>query len=63
MKSEHCSLKIVELDFEIPAARTKGSLNTIEGFISNVIDDLSMLQEERRVEIKLKTFFVNIFAL
>jgi len=48
VKSEHCSLKIVELDFEIPAARTKGSLNTIEGFISNVIDDLSMLQEERR---------------
>jgi zinc finger protein len=50
VKSEHCSLKIAELDFEIPAARTKGSLNTIEGHLSNTIDDLSMYQDARRIQ-------------
>jgi len=50
VKSEHCALKIAELDFEIPAARTKGSLNTIEGLLSNTIDDLSMYQDARRVK-------------
>lgn len=39
VKSEHCSIRIPELDFEIPSSK-KGSVNTIEGFISNAIDDL-----------------------
>lgn len=40
VKSEHASLKIPHLEFEIPPSK-KGYLNTIEGFISNAIDELS----------------------
>ena len=39
VKSEHCSLRIPELDFEVPSSK-KGSVNTIEGFIVNAIEDL-----------------------
>ena len=39
IKSEHATIKIPELDFEIPANK-KGTVNTIEGFIRNTIEDL-----------------------
>jgi zinc finger protein len=42
-------LRIVELDFEIPASKSKGSLNTLEGFIANTIEDLKADQDQRRV--------------
>ena len=42
-------MKIPEISLEIPAARSKGSLSTIEGLLSSVIDDLEETQDERRV--------------
>jgi zinc finger protein len=56
VKSEHCSLKIPELDFEIPAQKTKGVLNTIEGFLADSIEDLQADQEQRKV----KHIIINI---
>ncbi|KAL4463403.1 hypothetical protein ABPG72_017124 [Tetrahymena utriculariae] len=47
VKSEHCTIRIPELDFEIPSTR-KGSVNTIEGFLMNTIEDLQSDQEERK---------------
>ena len=48
VKSEHAVLRIPELDFEIPATAKKGSLNTIEGLLQNIIDGLEQDQEERK---------------
>lgn len=39
--SEHCSIKFVELDLEIPA-NNKGSINTIEGILKTAYDGMSM---------------------
>jgi len=39
IKSEHATIKIPELDFEIPANK-KGTINTIEGYVTNTIEDL-----------------------
>jgi len=39
IKSEYAVIKIPSLSFEIPANK-KGSINTIEGFISNTVKDL-----------------------
>jgi len=47
IRSEFCSIRIPELDFEIPCVK-KGSINTIEGFIANAIDDLQSDQDERK---------------
>lgn len=33
VKSDACTLRIPELDFEIPANTQKGQLSTIEGFL------------------------------
>jgi len=48
VKSEHATIKIPELDLEIPAITQKGVINTVEGFLSKTIDGLNELQEERR---------------
>ncbi|CDK24679.1 unnamed protein product [Kuraishia capsulata CBS 1993] len=48
VKSESCVCKFVELDLEIPAMR--GQLTTVEGLLSEMIDDLSGDQEERRTK-------------
>ncbi len=48
MKSEYATIRIPELDFEIPPQTQKGSINTVEGFIARSIIGLSELQEERR---------------
>jgi len=47
VKSEWASIRIPELDFEIPCSK-KGSLNTIEGFLRQSIEEISFLQEERQ---------------
>ena len=39
IKSEHATIKIPELDFEIPDNK-KGTINTIEGYVTNTIEDL-----------------------
>lgn len=39
IRSEFASIRIPELDLEMPSSK-KGSVNTIEGFIMNSIEDL-----------------------
>ena len=48
MKSEYATIRIPEIDLEIPPQTQKGSINTIEGFIQRTIMGISELQEERR---------------
>lgn len=33
VKSDACTLKVPELDFEVPANTQKGKLSTVEGFL------------------------------
>lgn len=40
VKSEHCTVKIPELDFEIPPQTQKGSLTTVEGLIQKAAEGL-----------------------
>jgi zinc finger protein len=51
VKSENATIKVPELDLEIPPQTQKGSINTLEGFLAKTIEGLSDLQEERRVRI------------
>ena len=48
VKSEYATIRIPELDFEIPPQTQKGSINTVEGVLARSIDGISELQEERR---------------
>lgn len=48
VKSEFATIKIPELDLEIPPQTQKGTINTIEGFLMKSIEGLSALQEERK---------------
>jgi len=43
VKSEHAIIKIPELDLEIPPQTQKGTVNTVEGFLSKTIEGLSDL--------------------
>jgi zinc finger protein len=45
VKSEHCTVKIPELDFEIPPQTQKGTLSTIEGLVMKASADLKMTAE------------------
>ena len=49
VKSETASIKLVELDFEIPAGTQRGVLSTIEGILDRAIDGLSQEQPVRKV--------------
>ena len=48
VKSEFATIRIPELDFEIPPQTQKGSIKTVEGFLLSTIEGISELQEERR---------------
>ena len=48
VKSEFATIKIPELDLEIPPMTQKGSIKTVEGFLLSTIEGISELQEERR---------------
>lgn len=48
VKSEHATIRIPELDLEIPSQTQKGSINTLEGFLQKTVEGLQDLQEERR---------------
>ena len=43
VKSEFASIKIPEIDFEIPPQTQKGSIKTVEGFLLSTIEGLSEL--------------------
>ncbi|WVZ24905.1 hypothetical protein V8G54_003449 [Vigna mungo] len=48
VKSESATIKIPELDFEIPPEAQRGSLSTVEGILMRAGDELQALQEERK---------------
>ncbi|KAL2244541.1 zinc finger protein ZPR1 [Sesamum indicum] len=48
VKSETATIKIPELDFEIPPEAQRGSLSTVEGILVRAADELEALQEERK---------------
>ncbi|KAG6392157.1 hypothetical protein SASPL_146368 [Salvia splendens] len=48
VKSETATIKIPELEFEIPPEAQRGSLSTVEGILARAIEGLETLQEERK---------------
>lgn len=40
VKSEYATIRIPELDLEIPPETQKGTINTIEGFIAKTIEGI-----------------------
>uniref|UniRef100_A0A7I4B749 Zinc finger ZPR1-type domain-containing protein n=1 Tax=Physcomitrium patens TaxID=3218 RepID=A0A7I4B749_PHYPA len=48
VKSDVATIKVPELEFEVPPQSQRGTLSTIEGVLSKAVDELRTLQEERR---------------
>ncbi|XP_050228426.1 uncharacterized protein LOC126677705 [Mercurialis annua] len=48
VKSESATIKIPELNFEIPPEAQRGSLSTVEGILVRAADELQALQPERK---------------
>ncbi|XP_076904560.1 uncharacterized protein LOC143560038 [Bidens hawaiensis] len=48
VKSETATIKIPQLDFEIPPEAQRGSLSTVEGILLRACEELQALQEERK---------------
>nr|CAG8434212.1 3387_t:CDS:2 [Entrophospora candida] len=55
VKSETCITKLLEIDLEMPSANQGGKLSTIEGIITNIIEDLSIGQVVRK-ELEPETY-------
>ncbi|RIB17041.1 ZPR1 zinc-finger domain-containing protein [Gigaspora rosea] len=49
VKSETASIKLQELDLEIPATTKRGRLSTVEGVVSSIVEDLSAAQPDRKL--------------
>lgn len=50
VKTDYTSVRIEELDFEIPAKSQKGEVTTVEGIIDRVVNGLTQDQDKRRIE-------------
>lgn len=50
VKSDYSSVRIDELDFEIPALSQKGEVTTVEGIITRCVSGLEQDQENRRID-------------
>lgn len=50
VKSDYTSVKIVEVDFEIPAQSQKGEVTTMEGIIDRAVQGLEQDQPVRRID-------------
>ncbi|KAM3579316.1 nucleolar zinc-finger protein [Umbelopsis sp. WA50703] len=48
VKSDYASVKFIELDLEIPSTSKRGVLTTVEGILSNAIEDLAESQPVRK---------------
>jgi zinc finger protein len=48
VKSDYASVKFLELDLEIPSTAKRGLLTTVEGILSNAIEDLAESQPVRK---------------
>eukprot|EP01117_Protostelium_nocturnum_P001734 TRINITY_DN1213_c0_g1_i1.p1 TRINITY_DN1213_c0_g1~~TRINITY_DN1213_c0_g1_i1.p1 ORF type:complete len:497 (+),score=155.70 TRINITY_DN1213_c0_g1_i1:79-1569(+) len=65
VKSETATIRIPEIDFEIPSNTQRGSLNTIEGFLMQTVEALKSSQEDRarvdpEVALKVAEFIVQL---
>eukprot|EP00923_Selenidium_pygospionis_P024909 GHVN01043732.1.p1 GENE.GHVN01043732.1~~GHVN01043732.1.p1 ORF type:complete len:573 (-),score=159.73 GHVN01043732.1:241-1959(-) len=49
IKSEHASLKVIEVDFEIPSTTQSGVCSTLEGMIMGAVNALTEDQPQRRL--------------
>ena len=49
VKSHKATLRVEELDFEIPPQTQKGSLSTIEGVLTTAVEGLKQQQPLRKV--------------
>lgn len=47
VKSDSASIKIPELDFEVPPEAQRGTLSTVEGVLLRAVEEIGSLQEER----------------
>jgi zinc finger protein len=47
IKSDSASVRIPELDFEIPAMTQRGAISTIEGMLKKAAENLALYQEQR----------------
>lgn len=68
VKSDHTSVRIVELDFEIPAQSQRGEITTLEGMIDRAVLGLEQDQPVRRIEHpddakQIDSFVVSLQAL
>jgi zinc finger protein len=43
VKSEHATIRVLELDLEIPSQTQKGTINTLEGFLQKTVEGLQDL--------------------
>lgn len=48
VKSDSATLKIPELELEVPPESQKGTLSTVEGVLKRAFTDLQLLQDERK---------------
>eukprot|EP00268_Persea_americana_P054899 TRINITY_DN633_c0_g1_i2.p1 TRINITY_DN633_c0_g1~~TRINITY_DN633_c0_g1_i2.p1 ORF type:complete len:500 (+),score=117.74 TRINITY_DN633_c0_g1_i2:289-1788(+) len=48
VKSDSATIKIPEIEFEIPPEAQRGTLSTVEGILVRAADELTALQEERK---------------
>lgn len=50
VKTDYTTVRIEELDFEIPAKSQKGEVTTVEGIIDRVVNGLTQDQDKRRID-------------
>lgn len=48
VKSDSASIKVPELDFEVPPEAQRGTLSTVEGVLVRAAEEIGSLQEERK---------------
>jgi len=48
VKSDSATIKVLELEFEIPPESQAGTLSTVEGVLTRVANELQALQEEHK---------------
>ena len=61
VKSEFATIKLPELDLEMPATSKRAILTTVEGLLIDISDDLSSEQPVRMVNQKLRCQLLRLF--
>jgi zinc finger protein len=63
VKSDSATVKIPELELEIPPETQQGTLNTVEGLIRAVADGLEQLQPVRRVQVPEQAAAIDAYIV